>query len=299
MRRKSGIQADSGVTALALLCFLARGYPEEEGPYRENVKRAVNWLIGKQREDGYLGGDATYFAQNYCHGMAAYALGEALCCTQNPSPRLIDAVKRAVGYTLRMQLSVDGGWRYSTTSLNGDMSMFGWQLMALKSAENGGLDIPVSARKRMIKFLSDRSLGDNKGLAAYRPGEKPTPAMTAEALFCKQILGIKRSNPQSTAAVQHLSARLPKKSEWNLYYWYYGTLSLKQYGGEQWDAWNRAVRDELVDSQRTTGDLAGSWDPIGPWGPYGGRVYSTALATLCLEVYYRYTPLYEHQGLFR
>jgi hypothetical protein len=179
------------------------------------------------------------------------------------------------------------------------MSMFGWHLMALKSAENAGLEMPDSARTRMIQFLSKRSLGDAHGLAAYRPGERPTPSMTAEALFCKQILGIKRDNPQSTEAVGYLSSRIPKKSEWNLYYWYYGTLAMKQYGGEPWDAWNSAVRDELVASQRTEGDAAGSWDPIGPWGPYGGRVYATALATLCLEVYYRYTPLYEHEGLFQ
>ena len=28
-------------------------------------------------------------------------------------------------------------------------------------------------------------------------------------------------------------------------------------------------------------------------GPYGGRVYSTAMAALCLEVYARYLPLYQ------
>ena len=32
----------------------------------------------------------------------------------------------------------------------------------------------------------------------------------------------------------------------------------------------------------------GSWDPNGPWGYAGGRVYSTALMVLCLEVYFRY-----------
>ena len=38
--------------------------------------------------------------------------------------------------------------------------------------------------------------------------------------------------------------------------------------------------------------FAGSWDPSGPWGRYGGRLYSTAISTLTLEVYYRLLPLY-------
>jgi hypothetical protein len=47
----------------------------------------------------------------------------------------------------------------------------------------------------------------------------------------------------------------------------------------------------LVPSQIEDGPNAGSWDPDMEWGGYGGRVYSTALAAMCLEVYYRYAPM--------
>jgi hypothetical protein len=300
VRRESGIQADTGVTALALLSFLAAGYTNEEGQYADHVNRSINWLIDTQREDGYLGGAATYFAANYCHGMATYALAEALGMQSDSraAPRLRGAVQRAVNYTLGIQLSSDGGWRYNRNSSEGDMSIFGWQLMALKSAEIAGIRIPEQASERMIKFLQARSLGADRGLAAYRVGEPHTPAMTAEALFCKQILGIRRTNRQSIQAAEYLLKQPPKLSEWNLYYWYYGTLAMYQYGGDEWETWNRAMRKVLTESQRTQGDLAGSWDPVGPWGPYGGRIYSTAMATLCLEVYYRFLPLYEHGGRF-
>jgi hypothetical protein len=46
-----------------------------------------------------------------------------------------------------------------------------------------------------------------------------------------------------------------------------------------------------VRTQRRDGepcDVQGSWDPLDPWGPEGGRVYSTALMTLCLVVDTRY-----------
>jgi hypothetical protein len=299
-RRESGIQADSGVTALSLLAFLAAGYTNEEGQYADNVDRAIRWMIKQQREDGYLGGNASYFAANYCHGMATYAMAEALGMQSNPAAatELKAAVEDAVSYSLLMQNTTDGGWRYRAQSAEGDMSIFGWQLMALKSADIAGITIPETAKNRMIGFLRDRSLGEGKGLAAYRPGEPATHAMTAEALFCKQILGIRRGNPQSTEAVEFLLRKPPKISDWNLYYWYYGTLAMYQYGGDEWDRWNLSMRDTLVSTQKLKGDNAGSWDPVGPWGPYGGRVYSTALATLCLEVYYRFLPLYEHGGRF-
>ena len=117
--------------------------------------------------------------------------------------------------------------------------------------------------------------------------------MTAEALFCKQMLGLQRENRASAEAAAYLLKNLPRRSRWNLYYWYYGNLSMIQYNGKAWRDWNAAVRDVLVAEQVTKGQNVGSWDPKGPWGPYGGRVYSTAMAALCLEVYARYLPLYQ------
>ncbi|MCA9071992.1 MAG: hypothetical protein KDA84_23855, partial [Planctomycetaceae bacterium] len=148
-----GVQADSGVTALAILAFLGAGYTHEEGPYAEHVDRAVNWLIKQQREDGFLGGNATYYAQAYCHGMATYALAEAYGMRSDPtlpSP-LREPLEKAVNYILDRQHPSDGGWRYRKGE-TGDMSIFGWNMMALKSAEIAGLSIPRANRDLLIKF---------------------------------------------------------------------------------------------------------------------------------------------------
>ena len=51
------------------------------------------------------------------------------------------------------------------------------------------------------------------------------------------------------------------------------------------------VKAAVLDSQRMDGAHRGSWDPLGPWGHSGGRVYSTALMVLNLEVYFRYGQL--------
>ncbi len=295
-RQRAGIDADAGISGLALLAFLGAGYTHEEGEYAEQVERGLRWLIAQQRADGFLGGRASHFAQMYCHAMATYALAEAVGMTRDRPDRLglKAALRRAIAYTIAQQNPVDGGWRY-VKGQRGDMSMFGWQLMALKSAEIAGLPIPASARERMIRFLKERSLGPRRGLAAYRitdPPLPPTPAMTAEAWFCKQMLGIRRDNPACAEAAEFLLQDLPRLSRRNLYYWYYGTLAMYQHGGASWQRWNAALQNALLPDQRTDGHAAGSWDPLPPWGPYGGRVYSTALATLSLEVYYRFLPLY-------
>ncbi|MCA9039887.1 MAG: hypothetical protein KDA65_06005, partial [Planctomycetaceae bacterium] len=93
----------------------------------------------------------------------------------------------------------------------------------------------------------------------------------------------------------HMLENLPSRREYNLYYWYYGTLAMYQHGGKDWNTWNNSLRDRIVAEQRRTGEFAGSWEPRSKWAPYGGRIYTTALSTLCLEVYYRFLPLYRMQ----
>ncbi|MDA1017392.1 MAG: hypothetical protein O3A00_23415 [Planctomycetota bacterium] len=299
-RRNAGIKADTGVTALALLCFLGAGNTHESGPFSENVDRAIRWLVAQQGEDGNLAGEATHYAQMYCHGMATYALAEALGMHSEPlsESALRVAVRRGVKYIADNQNARDGGWRYIKDQQS-DMSMFGWQLMGLKSAEIAGIPIATDVRKKLFEFLNERSLGNQKGLAGYRADEPPTPTMTAEALFCKQMLGIEREHPASLQAVEYLRLRVPRQSSLNIYYWYYGTLAMFQYGGEPWKEWNESLRDLLVADQRKDGIHAGSWDPKGPWGRYGGRLYSTTLSTLSLEVYYRFLPLYKMGGRYQ
>lgn len=301
-RRNAGAQADSGLTALSILAFLGAGYTQDEGQYSENLNRAIQWMTGQQRPNGFLGGEATHYARMYSHAMATYSLAEAYGLQNDPksNPKLREAIARAVSYIVENQNPYDGGWRY-VKGQKSDMSMFGWQLMALKSAEIAGIPIPSDTKQLMVKFLKERSLGKNNGLATYRmvlPSTPPTPAMTAESLFCKQMLGIRRDNPSCREAIRFIAERPPRLSEYNLYYWYYGTLAMYQYGGNPWREWNEDLRDLLISEQETRGKNAGSWNPRPPWGPYGGRLYSTTLSTLCLEVYYRFLPLYQMGGRY-
>jgi len=122
--------------------------------------------------------------------------------------------------------------------------------------------------------------------------------MTAIAMVGRQFMGWKRTDPLLVGGANYLAKSLPQWGQggWMYYYWYPGTLAMFQMGGDWWKQWNASLRDMLIRNQtRTQGDpgLDGSWEPIGNGGKCAGRAYSTAMACLCLEVYYRYLPLYK------
>ena len=66
--------------------------------------------------------------------------------------------------------------------------------------------------------------------------------------------------------------------------------------GDSWKKWNAVMRDQLVKSQATKGHEAGSWQIDTGHGSKGGRLYSTSMATMILEVYYRHLPIYRKQS---
>jgi hypothetical protein len=288
-RKGAGNEADTGVTGLALLAFLGAGHTHQHGAYAESVAKGLDYLVAIQGANGNLAGKAETFAFMYCHGMAALALSEAYAMTGDE--RLHAPVSRAVGFTLAAQHRTQGGWRYRPGD-QGDTSQLGWQLMVLKSAELAGLPLPQPSRDGMIRYLKSVATGSHGGLAGYRPGEATSRTMTAEALVCRQFLGMSRRNAAGEEAGDYLLEELPGNGPANFYYWYYATLGLYQLQGTHWRSWNDALTVVLVGGQRKDGDLAGSWDPDPVWGGHGGRVYSTALGALCLEVYYRFLPLY-------
>ena len=72
-RQNAGSRADSAMTGLALLAFLASGHTHLDGPYRDDVRRGLEYLMRTQAADGNLAGQAAPFEFMYCHAMAACA----------------------------------------------------------------------------------------------------------------------------------------------------------------------------------------------------------------------------------
>jgi hypothetical protein len=284
-------EADSAVTGLALLAYLGAGYTHLNGQYADTVGRGLGYLRSVQKADGDLRGRSQAVGM-YCHAMATLALCEAYALTGDPKLRA--PVEKAVDFLVKCRAKDGLAWRYAPGAPVGDTSILGWVVMVLKSAQEVGIPIQPTTKQGVLTWLSKVADGPSNGLARYQPWEKVTPTMTAEAWVCRQFLGVGGPGASSSEAAQYLLQYGPNRGQFNLYYLYYGTLALYQHGGDAWTRWNAQVRDEILRRQRPSGHAAGSWDPDeSQYGTHGGRIYCTALATLSLEVYYRYLRLYE------
>ena len=285
------VWADAGATALGLLPFLAIGQTHKShGPYKAQVLRGVQWLIRQQQADGNLAKGAQQMM--YSHGLATIALCETYGLSGDKQVGM--AAQGAVNFILSAQNTADGGWRYNPND-PGDTSVVGWQLMALTSARMAGLNAGGSAFSAAGKWLDAVAVHDGAEYA-YQPGNPSSSAMTSVGLLCRQYLGARRDNPMLSGGMEYLMNRLPDDGFPNIYYWYYGTQVMHNMGGPKWDIWNRKIRNLLVQTQLRDHDACahGSWPPEkDPWGKSGGRLMTTSLSTLTLEVYYRYLPLFK------
>lgn len=313
---------DVGLSGLALLAFMGNGDSAQEGDYQQNVSDGVQWLRDVQREDG-LFGDEVGNPTLYNHAIATMAMGEAYWFS-NKSLILKSHVKDSVRLIQNARNDY-GAWRYDLEP-NGDndSSITGWMVFALKTAEENDLPVDHGAYAGADAWFT--SIEDkNTGRTGYAWGEggggvgsfssrppqhvEKFPADRSEALTAVALLSrifmtdgkqVKRwqDHPQYDLMRRQADLLASKPPVWDegdgsidFYYWYYGTYAMNQWGGAHWKNWKKSIEKALLPNQRLEDEednFYGSWDPVGPWGEEGGRVYSTAIGTLILEVYYRY-----------
>jgi hypothetical protein len=304
---------DIAATAFGMLPFLGRGITiepvinGEKNPYADVVQKAVSWLKAKQEKNGSLG-------QGYTHALATLALTELYGMVKDEALKksIHPLVEKAVKYLIDSQ-GKDGGWRYQYREAVGDLSVTGWVIMALKSADMGGIPVPKAVMEKAAKYVE--SLGDT-GTEGYTyvAGQGPSPRMSVVGLLCRQYMdGWNASNIRLIKGVENYILKVdadkgtaafkmhPDKVK-DIYFFYYATQVAHHFGEEHWPVWNEAMRDNLIKTQlgneknRTPlgkEKMEGSWDPAGDqWGSVGGRLMYTSLAMLTLEVYYRHLPLY-------
>lgn len=280
---------DIGGTSLILLCYYGWGATHnDEGQYKETVKKAVDWLVSQMR----LGGDLHHGESQamYDQGIATIALCEAYGVTKDKA--LYEPARQAVTFIINAQNLNSGGWRYKPGDLSSDTSVLGWQYMALKSAELAGISVPRDVFARAERWLDRVSAGKHGGLYGYQAPAKDQPAMIATGMFCRQLSLVSPLDPRMREGALYMKGRPLTIQDMDYYYLYYGTLALYQHQGVIWEQWNERMKEILPELQQNTGPHAGTWNPRGPNSQVMGRAVVTAFGTLSLEVYYRILPIY-------
>jgi len=291
--RNSGTESSTTAsTALALLPFLGAGYTHTEGEHQEVVKRGLYYLGTRARvtSNGVDLQEGTMYGQ----ALAAIALCESYSMTHDPA--LKDIAQQALQFIAFAQNTKDGGWRY-TPGAPGDMTVTGWQLMALKSGQMAKLFVPSPTIAMVRKFLDRVQFegGARYGYLTPTMRAKTHEVTTAVGLLCRMYTGWHRDNPAMYQGIAYLHKWGPSKD--NMYFNYYAAQVLHNWEGPEWKTWNLKMRDYLVATQSKNSHEAGSWYFPDPYGDKGGRLYNTALAILTLEVYYRYLPLYGDEAV--
>ena len=294
-RDGAAIENQVAASAMALLAFQGAGHTHLRGDYIDVVRKGWYALLGSQKPDGDFWRGGVEHQRLYAQAQATIALCEMYGMSRDEEYR--EPAQRAIDYAIKVQ-DAQGGWRYRPGS-GSDTSVTGWFVMALQSARMAYLDVDTKALENVARYLDSAASLDGSRYG-YLPRDGGTVSMTAEGLLCRQYLGWRRDDRRLASGVEYIGVHPIDFHDRNVYYWYYATQVIHHMDDDSWDRWNRVMRVELPKHQEVqSGREKGSWSPVGDrWGSHGGRLYTTALSTFMLEVYYRHLPIYANIDQF-
>jgi hypothetical protein len=281
------------ITSLAVMAFLSAGHVPGEGPYGDTVEKGVRWVLKVQQANGLIATDGGH--EMYHHGISTIMLAEVAGMTDG---KLADEVRKklekAVALILKAQRTAGddrGGWRYRVAPVDGsDISVTGWQIMALRAAKNVGCDVPPDAIDRAVEYLK-RCQDPGTGGFRYTPHAGPTIPCTGTSILGLELCGKERHHSdEALRAGSYLLKNMPRWGSPHFFYSiYYCSQATFQLGDNYWSYFRPHLREVLLHNQREGGRWDGGDFDAQAYGPN----YCTAMAVLALTVEYRYLPIYQ------
>ncbi len=299
--RPNQFNGDLAITSLAVMAFLSAGHVPGEGHYGANVEKGIAWVLEMQQGDGKL--VPNNGLEMYHHGICTLMLAEAIGLTGGDlAEKLRVGLEKAVRVILAGQRNgpnknYNGGWRYQVIAPGGlgsdaDLSVTGWQLLALRSAKNVGCDVPAERINAAVEYVK-RSFEPRSGAFQYQPGGSTTIPCTGVG-----VLGLELSGKEYHLCEESLRGgayllKHPMNSGDSHFYYgvYYVAQALFQLGGNYWQGYRPKLHDLLL--RRSAPNADGGWLGGGGDGAAFGSSYSTAMAVLALTVEYRFLPIYQ------
>lgn len=293
----SQYRGNVAISSLAAMAFMCAGHQPDRGLYGRDILDALRHVLGKENvqggNPGYLHNPAgSPHGPMYGHGFATLFLGEVYGMVHDRTLRdeVREKLHRAVKLILASQKrNVEGGWRYTPSSQDADLSVTICQIMALRSARNAGILVPKSAVDRCtqyVKACQDRMEGWFRYMKRGGGGGGPQGfARTAAGVCALNAAGI-YAGPEIDAGLKFLRRNKPGQGfgRPDIHYFYghyYAVQAMWTAGGTYWAEWYPAIRDELLARQ----------NPDGSWIDQICSHYGTAMACIILQVPNNYLPI--------
>lgn len=280
-------QGNPGIAGLAGLAFLSSGSTPGRGPYGGPLRKVIDYLISCATPTGYIiEPNSEAESPMYGHGFATMFLAEALGMSERAD--LSRVVRKAVALIVQTQ-NEEGGWRYFPVPKDADLSVTACQLMALRAARNTGISVPKETIDKGIEYIQGCQNPD--GGFRYRLNETMESrfARSAAAVTALYTSGV-HEGPVLEKGRTYLRQNLPgvrgfREHDFYYYAQYYAVQAAWHAGGDYWDSWYPAIRQELLRSQ--SGD--GSWSN----DVWFGSDYGTAMALIVLQVPNHLLPIFD------
>jgi len=287
------------VTSLSVMAFLSAGHVPGEGRYGQTVEKGVRWVLKKQYPNGLIATEGNH--EMYHHGISTLMLAEVAGMISGPLGDEVRAkLEKAVDIILRAQRLTagahQGGWRYRVDERYerpppADISVTGWQIMALRAAKNLGCDVPPERIDLAIRYIK-RCQDPVGGGFRYHPLGPVTTPCTGTSILALEICG---KDQHRSAEVLRAGAFLlqhpPRYRDDHFFYGvYYCSQAAFQLGGNYWEVFRPTMHEQLLNNQDAS---SGCWVGGDGKSRVCGPSYCTAMGVLALTVEYRFLPIYQ------
>ncbi len=274
----SGGVATASLAGLSMMCG---GHAPGQGKFGKAIDHCVDFVLKNVRDTGYIAKSENSNENMYGHGFSMLFLSQAYGMTQ----------KAEIGKKLRMAVELTcstqhktGGWRYQPRKSEGDLSITVCQIMGLRGARDAGIDVPDDVRKLCIQYVQN-SQNKNGSFRYTLRGGHSTFAMTAAGVTSLYSAGIYEGE-QVEKALKYLQKFKPAGGNRSSHYFYsnyYAVQAMWHAGGDYWNKWYPAIRDELVKGQLADG----SWPFSEAEAPFGA-----AMGGIILQMPLNYVPVF-------
>jgi hypothetical protein len=312
------------MTGLCGMTLLMEGSTLREGVYKDNIRRAADWLMARSLPNGQIG-DPSHPTEGsrymYGHAFGLLFLSSVYGEEEDTDRRkkLEDILTRAAQFSREAQAvrvsakdkrTMLGGWGYVSAKDGANFTenaVTVVQIRALRAARNAGIKVPPDAIKDAIAHLEDATSpqGGVVYSSACGANGEGRPVITAAAIACA-FDAAQYNHPLVKKWLKFSQQHLPALGgnsrygfEEYAHYYYAQTIYVLGENGYK-KLFPGALESEVLTwtkyRKQTFDAIAGTQQADGSWtGGYIGPVFNTALRLSILQLDNAALPLHQHR----